>query len=451
MPPRMVQPGLPPNKENAVEAASTKSAAPPPAVGGRTEKIPIPPDLCDSFTDDSLSTLKDSSGISQLMLDKKNHCLVAYGSKSQLKRIQVVVKYRVKHLTEKAKLEELTKKEKAKLEEMEKKISDSYKEIFDIDTDLLGLIIGREGKNIQKVKDQPGVKNIDINRDKGVISILADNRRAALRAREMLEFVEEQYPILKSKIGVIVGREFKKVNEIKMETGLVRLRLIEQAKLGETEDDWDDAGEKVNLLLLGTREAVEETKVYLNHHVDLLKRTNQEQKRVRDLARKLSRLKYDFGRTHYNTDGGNGSGRGYGQEHGRGNNSSWRDGGGRGGAAQRQKTRGRGRGRGGIKHDNKNMGTISDRLNSGASFGNEDHQERSHSRMSMDESSKEWNPIQSNEEHESNKQFSIDQKGGVKKGKGRKPKKKSTPGGTTAYTTGARQFGVNSFDQNSTG
>lgn len=354
---------LPPIKENVVgvpsgsnmtsdfDDSNDRSAG----LENRKEKIPIPTDLRDSFTYDELPMLKQNSGVSQLVLDKENNCLVAYGNKSQLKRIQVVVKYRFKHLTEIAKFMQLTKKGMQAVERMEKTISDSYKEKFRIDTDLLGLIIGKTGKNIQTAKEQPGVKNIDLDRNEGSITILAETRRAALHAREILEYVEEQYPILKSKIGIIVGREFKKVNEIKLETGLVRLRLIELQALqrdlfGAVDDDWDDSGEKVNLLLLGTRVAVEETKTYLDHHIHLLKRSSLEQTRNRDLSHKLSRLKYDFRSSYSNNDGGNDAGRGSGrgQDYGRGNNSSWRD-----GAAQRQRTRGRGRGRGGFSMDNK--------------------------------------------------------------------------------------------------
>jgi len=79
--------------------------------------------------------------------------------------------------------------------------------VFNIQSpELVGLVIGVNGKNIKRVEKMAGVLNVRVDSSKSQVSILAKSEAEAKAAREQLEFVEQRFPILKRQAGRVVGK-----------------------------------------------------------------------------------------------------------------------------------------------------------------------------------------------------------------------------------------------------
>ena len=69
-----------------------------------------------------------------------------------------------------------------------KEIEDGLRAEFDVPSDMIGLVIGKGGANVNSVKEQTGVERIVVDTDAGVVRIVGHAREDVERAREMLEY-----------------------------------------------------------------------------------------------------------------------------------------------------------------------------------------------------------------------------------------------------------------------
>jgi len=93
------------------------------------------------------------------------------------------------------------------LQTLKQRLNEGHLEVFNIQSpELVGLVIGVNGKNIKRVEKMSGVLNVRVDSSKSQVSILAKSEAEAKAAREQLEFVEQRFPILKRQAGRVVGK-----------------------------------------------------------------------------------------------------------------------------------------------------------------------------------------------------------------------------------------------------
>lgn len=267
-------------------------------------ELALPKDLRDSGSLDvgALNSVLETSGALSVHIDHKKQVLVILGNTVSVKRAQLLAGMAFKHLGEIQRLTERKVKHQAQLESLKQRLNEGHLETFTIHPpELLGLVIGVDGKHIRSIGKMPGVLNVRVDSSKSQVSILAKSVEEAKAAREQLEFVEQRFPILKRAAGRVVGKAFSNMESIQRDSGVVRIRL-------DTHKPTDDPNATVDLILIGTKETVADALLLLNHHMEFLNTVNQLSQDERDLNDEVRKMNIEAGMFEAEQRGGGGRG-----------------------------------------------------------------------------------------------------------------------------------------------
>jgi KH domain len=185
---------------------------------------------------------------------------------------------------------------------------------FNVDPNLLGLVIGPGGAHVRRVTEETQVDRIVIDRQASVVRIVGHRPEDVARAREMLEVCCLYIPLPEDKVGFVVGKEGRNINDIIARSGLV-------APGGMTMDRSRGA-----MRVQGTRAACEKARLLIEAQLDFLNQAEREQVEVEAMRQKLEHMQTNWGEDStvvYRGGGGHGGaahsrGGGGGQYRGRG-------------------------------------------------------------------------------------------------------------------------------------
>ena len=216
---------------------------------------------------------------------------------------------------------------------------------FRVEPPLLGMVIGAAGSNVRRVTEETGVDRVVVDREASVVRIVGHRAEDVARAREMLEICCVYIPVPEQKVGFIVGKEGRNINDI-----IAKAQLMVPG--GMTMDR-----AKGSMRVLGTRAACEKTRLLVEAQLSFLEQSDSEQLQVEEMKARLESMNTSWGEDSFLVMRGQGGhsaeqGTGY-QGRGRGGYQGGYQGrGGRGGGEGRgggYQGRGRGGGGGGLR------------------------------------------------------------------------------------------------------
>jgi transcription antitermination factor NusA-like protein len=124
---------------------------------------------------------------------------------------------------------------------------------FPVDKELVGLVVGKGGKNITDTKKATGVELIEVDKNGPKVIIVGATQAMVDAARERLEFVTEHVPVQSEQVGWLIGRGGSNFRELQEKTKVTRLNVDKNTN---------------TVILVGTQTAVAAAQLYIETHLE---------------------------------------------------------------------------------------------------------------------------------------------------------------------------------------
>mmetsp|Transcript_21682 Transcript_21682/g.42589 ORF Transcript_21682/g.42589 Transcript_21682/m.42589 type:complete len:858 (-) Transcript_21682:1312-3885(-) len=199
-------------------------------------------------------------------------------SNESLRSARLLLEENLKHQVEYQLRKQQTERMEEDLRATNAEFESGQRVEFSIPENLIGLVIGKGGARVTKVKEETGVERVFVDTNSRVVRIRGRDPEAVKKARAMLEYVEVAMPLTQGQARIVIGERRRNIAEITRKSGCVNITV-----------------EKDHFLrFVGTKSCVRLAQDLVETHLDYEEKITRLRKDELQIQKQLSKIDADF-------------------------------------------------------------------------------------------------------------------------------------------------------------